>query len=380
MSMDNDKKLELITRNLEEVVTIDELRKLVSSGTPLRHYIGFEISGKLHIGHFYQLLKVKDLQDAGAETIIWLADLHSAINDKLDGNLDTIKAVAVEYFVPAMKELFRIIGGDPERLDFRLCSEEYAKHPEIWQIVLEIGKATTLARVMRSITIMGREEAEGIDSAKLMYPLMQAADIFLLGANIAQAGIDQRKVHVIAIESALQLKTGLLKDNEGRVMKPVAIHTPILLGLTTDEKVSEVSQKLNSDEAAMKLKMSKSKADSAVSVHDSPEDIAAKINKAYCPEGIVEFNPVLDWVKRLIFAAQDKFVVDRPEKWGGKLEYADFEQLEADFRNKKLHPQDLKQAVAQWLIQELAPIRDYFDQTDKRGVIEKVESLSVKKV
>lgn len=55
-------------RNLEETLTEEELRALIESGTPLKHYIGFEISGKLHIGHFPQLLKVKDLQHAGAET------------------------------------------------------------------------------------------------------------------------------------------------------------------------------------------------------------------------------------------------------------------------------------------------------------------------
>lgn len=378
--MDNNQKIELISRNLEEVLTLEELRNLVESETPLRHYIGFEISGKLHIGHFYQLLKVKDLQDAGAETIIWLADLHSAINDKLDGNLETIKRLSEEYFVPAIKELFKIIGGDPERLDFRLCSEEYAKHPEIWRIVLEVGKSTTLARVMRSITIMGREDSEGIESAKLMYPLMQAADIFLLGVNIAQAGIDQRKVHVIAIESALQMKTDPLKDKTGKTIKPVALHTPILLGLTTNEDAEKAARGLESDEAAMKLKMSKSKADSAVSVHDSPEDIVSKLNKAYCPEGIVDFNPVLDWAKQLIFVVDNQLVIERDVKWGGALAYNNYKDLEEDFSLKKLHPQDLKTAVAKWLIEKLEPIRVAFEEIGKKAALQEIEHLSRKKV
>ena len=92
--MTTEEKLKLITRNLEEVLTEEELKALLDSGTPLKHYIGFEISGKLHIGYLFTCLKVKDLQDAGAEVTLWLADLHSAINDKLGGDLEIIKKMA----------------------------------------------------------------------------------------------------------------------------------------------------------------------------------------------------------------------------------------------------------------------------------------------
>src|SRR3990167_9944976 len=123
--MTNEEKFNLITRNLEEVLTAEELKHLIDSGTPLKHYIGFEISGKLHLGYLFVLLKVKDLQDAGAETIIWLADLHSAINDKLGGDLETIRKVALGYFTDAFKALFACIKGDPEKLIFKLTSETY---------------------------------------------------------------------------------------------------------------------------------------------------------------------------------------------------------------------------------------------------------------
>ncbi|MEK6882241.1 MAG: tyrosine--tRNA ligase, partial [Nanoarchaeota archaeon] len=79
-----------MTRNLEETLTEEELKALLESGTPLKHYIGFEISGKVHLGTgLATLLKVKDLHDAGAETVIWLADWHGWINNKLDGTLET---------------------------------------------------------------------------------------------------------------------------------------------------------------------------------------------------------------------------------------------------------------------------------------------------
>src|SRR5690349_8930987 len=130
--MTTDEKLALITRNLEETLTEEELRKLIESETPLKHYIGFEISGKLHLGYLFTLLKVKDMQDAGAETIMFLADYHSAINDKLGGDLSVLKKVANGYFTDAIKALFQSIGGDPNKLKFILSSDLYSAHPDFW--------------------------------------------------------------------------------------------------------------------------------------------------------------------------------------------------------------------------------------------------------
>ncbi len=365
--MTNDEKFDLITRNLEEVLTPEELKVLITSGKPLKHYIGFEISGKLHIGYLFTALKVKDLQDVGAETIIWLADLHSAINDKLNGNLETIKKMAKEYFTDAFKILFQSIGGDPEKLQFKLCSETYAQNPDFWLTFLETGKNTTLARTKRSITIMGREESDDIDTAKLMYPIMQAADIYLLGVNIAHSGIDQRKVHVIARDVASSLNQP----------KPVAIHHPILLGLDAKETATG-----EADEVAMKMKMSKSRADSGISIHDSPEDIKDKINQAFAPEGQIENNPILDWTKHLIFyqsgSQGDALQIQRPEKFGGNITYTSYDELEKDYAEKKLHPMDLKNAVADWLIQKLEPARKYFEEPQRKAALEEIERLTKK--
>lgn len=374
--MTSEDKFKLITRNLEETLTEGELKSLIQSGTPLKHYIGFEISGKLHLGHLFTMMKIKDMQDAGAETVIWLADLHSAINDKLDGNLETIKRIARGYFIDTFKTLLKSIGGNPDKLIFKLCSETYAEHPDFWLTFLEIGKDTTLARIMRSITIMGREQSQDLESSKLMYPLMQAADIFLLGANIAHAGIDQRKVHIIAREAANKIRTYALKNKKGEQIKPVAIHHPILLGLTAPElgiKGADI------DEIAMRSKMSKSKPGSGISIHDSEEEIKKKINDAYAPEGQIENNPILNWTRYLVFYNEsNEFYINRPEKWGGKLIYTSYKALEKDYSEKKLHPQDLKISLAQWLTNKLEPVREHFETSTEARILREVEMLTTK--
>lgn len=384
--MTTNERFKLITRNLAETLTDEELKSLIDSETPLRHYIGFEISGKLHIGHLFQLLKIKDLQEAGAQTLVWLADLHSVVNNKLGGDLDVIKKVGRDYFEPAMRILFECIGGDPDKIIFLYCSEYYAKNPDFWFTFLEVAKGTSLARSKRSITIMGREGAEdSMETATVMYPIMQAADIFLLQTNIAQAGMDQRKVHVVARDVALQVKTFALKNKSGKQIKPVAIHTPILLGLQNSELSREMqaAQKALdeelSDKVAMMTKMSKSKADSGVSVHDSPEDIKRKLNSAFAPEGVTENNPVLNWTKYLVFyTGEETFTVKRDQKWGGDLVYKSYEELEKDYADKKLHPMDLKNAVADYLIEILKPAQKYFEEPKRKAALEEIENLTAR--
>lgn len=375
--MTTDERFNLITRNLEETLTEEDLKHLLETDTPLRHYIGFEISGKFHIGYLLVLSKVKDLQEAGAETIIWLADIHSAINDKLGGDLEVIKRIGKGYFTDGIKAIFESLGGDPAKLIFKVTSETYAQNPDFWLTFLEMGKATTLARTMRSITIMGREQSDdSVDTAKLMYPMLQAADIFLLGTNIAHAGIDQRKVHVIARDNAMQIKTYAMKDAQGHQIKPVAIHHPILLGLQFDDSTPEGEI----DETAMRTKMSKSKSESGVLIHDSPDEIRKKMTKAYAPEGQIENNPILNWARYLVFYEDNvTLTVSRDQKWGGDMTFKSYAELEKAYADKSLHPMDLKNSLADWLIEKLEPARKYFEDPKRKAALEEIEKLTISK-
>ncbi|MBI4038627.1 tyrosine--tRNA ligase [Candidatus Daviesbacteria bacterium] len=357
--MTKDEKFNLITKNLEEVLTGQELKDLIDSGTHLKHYIGFEISGKGHIGWVFTMQKIKDLQDAGVEINILLADWHTWLNKKLDGTLETAKRVARDYFEEALKACALCAGADPNKINFVLGSELYEKlGNNYWAMVIKVAKATTLARMLRSTTIMGRRESEISDTAMLVYPAMQSADIFALGVNIAHAGTDQRNVHVVAREAASSL------DQK----KPISIHHHLLQGLLqpvlkTDERGKQVLDL----EAA---KMSKSKPESAIYIHDTPEEIKRKISKAYAPEGVVKFNPILDWVKNLIFYVDNQSLqVKRKAEHGGDIIYNSYEDLEKDYAEKRLHPEDLKIAVAEWLIKKLEPARKYFEDPKRKSAI-----------
>jgi len=194
--------------------------------------------------------------------------------------------------------------------------------------------------------------------------LMQAADIHHLGVQIAQLGLDQRKVNMLARE--VFPKIGL--------PKPIAVHHHMLLGLKQKETSAEGVEK------KIEQKMSKSDPDSAIFMNDSSEDIKRKMNKAFCPEGVVEDNPVLEYARYLVFEKFDNFVIERPEKWGGNMEFSSYDDLEKAFVAKEVHPMDLKAGVAKYVDMMIQPVREHFEKDQKaKELFEKVKSFQVTK-
>ncbi|MDG6228330.1 MAG: tyrosine--tRNA ligase [Candidatus Thermoplasmatota archaeon] len=332
-------KLKTITKNALEVVTEEELHEVLKKPTPTG-YIGFEPSGTVHLGWKICTNKIKDFLDAGFHFTVLLADWHAYINDKLGGDIEKIKLCG-SY----MQHCFAAMGVDVSKINF-IYASDYVGDSKYWETVLRTSKAVSVARVKRAMDIMGRdsEEAEK-DLSKLFYPAMQVSDIFYLDVDVAYGGTDQRHAHMLARDVAKKL---------GR-KAPVAIHTPLLTGL-------EAGGRMNPLEA----KMSKSKPDSMISIHDDEESVKRKIKKAYCPEGHIEGNPILEMCKFVVFPELngDVFLIERPDKFGGNLSFNTYEDLEKAFV-EGLHPLDLKQATANAINRILSPVHHYFEQHEE---------------
>lgn len=375
--MSVEEKLRIIKRNTEEIMTEEDLVKMLDSGIKLKHYIGFEISGKPHLGHgLVCMSKVKDFVDCGIEVVIFLADLHSWINDKLGGDMDIIQEVGVNYFKEALLAAYKCVNGNPKDLKFVLGSELYHNNDRFWKTMIDVSKHTTLSRIQRSTTIMGRKEGENLDFAKLIYPPMQVADIFTQDIHIAHAGLDQRKAQVISRDVALKLKNNNLVNEKGEKIKPVAVHGHLILGLQKPPVWPVPKEKMQ--ELWSQMKMSKSIPSSAIYMTDGEEEIRKKIKGAFCPEGEAEFNPLLDWAKYLVFISdRSKLEIKRPEKFGGDVTYENFEDLESDFSEKKLHPMDLKTAMADKLVEIMQPAIKHFSTPKLQEAKKKMEELII---
>ena len=349
-----------LLKNTAEVITEDEFKARIESGEKLTHYIGFEISGYVHIGQgIMSALVIKDLQALGVKCTIWLADWHTAINHKLDGTKETAAKIGKGYFTEAMKACLLAVGADVEAVEFRLASEWYAKDTmKFWETVLDVTNHTTLARMQRSISIIGKEAGEDMEVATLLYPAMQVADIFYQDIAIAHASMDQRKAHVVMRDVAEKVVPGR--------RKPIAMHHALIDSLSGESK------------------MSKSKPDSAVFVHDSEEDILKKIKKAFCEEKNIEKNPILNWTKNILFWSADwrrnnPFVIERKPEHGGTVEFASYEELEKAYAAGDIHPMDLKATVAKEIIALLKPAREHFVKPEIAAMKNELDDVIAKK-
>ncbi len=327
-------ELEILTRNTEEIVTREELEKLLMEKDRPRVYLGIEPSGIAHIGWNIVTNKVKDLLEADFEVIILLADWHAYLNDKFGGDLNKIK-IAGEY----IKDCFSAFGVETGKLRY-IYASEMINEKSYWEKVLRISKNSSLQRIKRALTIMGRKEDEAdIDASKLIYPAMQVADIFHLDVDVAFGGMDQRKAHMLARDISTKLGW----------RKVIALHTPLLSGLQGGDRMEIID-----------TKMSKSNPEASILVHDSPEDIKRKIKKAYCPEKEIDNNPILEICKYILLMDNKTLKISRPEKFGGDMELKDYNELQQNFKSGRLHPLDLKNAVSEELNTTLEPVRDYF--------------------
>jgi tyrosyl-tRNA synthetase len=315
--MEIEKRLELIKRNTVEIVTEEELRTLLQKKKSPVVYCGYEPNGPMHLGHFVTITKLMDLEKAGFKIKILLADVHAFLNRK--GTEEDIKKEVENW-----KKTIKAIGLNAEVV----LGSGFQFEKEYQLDVMRLAQSSTINRGLRSM----QEIARDIDNAtisQLLYPLMQVVDIKYLKVDVAEGGIEQRKVHMIG------------KDMQTILEYPfIAIHTPLINSLKGPGE-----------------KMSKSIPGSGISVTDSYEEIKKTIKNAYCPEKQTKDNPILEISKLIVFPRIKKFKITRPEKFGGNLEFDNYEELEKIYTEGKLHPLDLKNTITEYLEEIIAPIR-----------------------
>ena len=358
--MDVEAKLNLIRQVGEEIVTEEELKALLSEKAHPVAYDGFEPSGTdIHVAQgIMRAINVNKMTKAGVKFKMLVADWHGWANNKMGGDLDKIQKVGRFYV-----EVWKHCGMDLKNVEF-VWASDLLDNRDYWKTVMQVARGSTVKRILRTVQIMGRSESDSLQASHIIYPCMQAADIFHLGADICQLGMDQRKVNVLARE---------LGQSIG-FWKPVIVSHHMLMGL---------SQPVNTEgkdalERTIDLKMSKSRPDTAIFMTDSQEDIQRKMKKAWCPEGQAGENPVLEYFRYIIFEKFDDVVIERQEKFGGNLELTSYKEMEHLFAQKKIHPTDAKSCAAAYIEKIIRPVRDAIlkDQA-LRKLREEVKSFEV---
>lgn len=356
--MDINEKIQKINEVGEEIINEEDLRKLLENVENPIAYDGFEPSGQIHIAQgLLRAININKLTSTGIKFKIFVADYFAMLNNKLGADLEKIQTTG-KYAI----EVWKSCGMNLENVEFVWAKEFYDTNPQYWETVLKLSMKSTISRVLKCGQIMGREENTSNPSAQIMYPLMQAADIIHLGANIAQLGLDQRKVNMLARDIFPKISK----------RKPVCIHHHMLLGLQANGK------DLTGVERKIAMKMSKSKPDTAIFMTDNAKEIQKKFNKAHSIDGEIEENPILEYFKYIIFEKYNEVKIERPEQYGGNYTATSYTELEEDFKNQKIKSVDIKQMASKYINELLEPTRKHFEEnTDAKELLEKVKSYQI---
>tara|TARA_Y100000766_G_C18881327_1_gene593581 strand:+ start:768 stop:1832 length:1065 start_codon:yes stop_codon:yes gene_type:complete len=338
--MDSETRLDLITGAAQEVVGVEHLESRIADGGTIRAYVGFEPSGKAHVGWKVLATNLRRMLDADVNVLIFLADWHAWVNDKFGGDMDKIQTTG-KY----MEEVFRALLGHPKEgegpgeLRFAYASE-VMDSGDYWARVLRCSKNMSLARARRTFSIMGRDEASGDgDLSKFFYPAMQAADIFEMNIDLAIGGMDQRKAHMYMREVA----------DHWNWTKATCIHTPIISGLKS------AGARMDSFDH----KMSKSDPSGAILLHDTPEKMRKKMRKAYL-DVEQDDSPIYELLQHIILPEQGHITVTPKPEYGDPSTYDSLDGFIAAVKSGAIHPLDAKFAVADAISAGLESMRNHF--------------------
>lgn len=254
------------------------------------------------------MVKIAHFLRAGCEVTVLLADIHAFL-DNLKAPLELV-AHRTDYYTRIIKSILRSIGVPIDKLRF-VKGSTYQLKPDYFMDLLRMSTMVSQHDAKKA----GAEVVKQVESpllSGLLYPLMQALDEEYLGCDAQFGGVDQRKIFTLAAE---QLPKVAMKERAHLMNRMV----PGLAG----------------------GKMSASDPNSKIDLLDKREVVKSKLKKAMCAPGETEENGVLSFVEYVLFpiselAGEMKFHVPRDEKWGGPLEFKDFESLKTAYAKNEV--------------------------------------------
>lgn len=313
-----------MSNNLKEIatelVTEEEIDRILENPNDYSAYVGYEPSGVLHIGHMVTANVMMELQELGIDVKILIADLHAELNQKGENADEVGKLMEQQLKAFGLSDDTDFIYGS----DFQM-TEEYQR------MVHKFCQTVTSSRAERSMAEISHGESTKV--SHLLYPVMQSADIWYMDVDIAVGGMEQRKVHMLARDI-------FPKQN---IEKPSFIHTPLIADLDTGDGKMSTSEGVS------------------ISSADSEQELEDKVRSAYCPTDRPEENkenPVLQMYRYHIFPRKDSITIEREDEYGGDVTYDSYKSLESDLYLGNLHPSDAKSTLAKELNELLEPVRE----------------------
>ncbi|XP_015787858.1 tyrosine--tRNA ligase, cytoplasmic [Tetranychus urticae] len=331
-----EEKYNLITRNLEEILG-DERLKEVLSQRDLNLYWGTATTGKPHVAYYVPMAKIADFLKAGCHVTILFADLHAYL-DNMKAPFELLE-LRTQYYEKVLKAALESLGVPIDKLVFRKGSD-YQFDKKFTQDILRLAAVETIHDAKKA----GAEVVKQVEHpllSSLLYPGLQALDEEFLNVDAQFGGVDQRKIFTLAEKYLPSLG----------YVKRVHLMNPMIPGLAGG-------------------KMSSSEADSKLDLLDPPEVVKSKLENATCEAGKIEDNGLLAFVKHAIFPIFHEIKLTVEETKNKTFNYENYPKLEADFKDLKLSPDDLKSMVAVYVNRLLEPVRKKFEDPELKKLVE----------
>ena len=331
--MKAEERFGLITKDLQEIVGEETLKSILEK-RDLKIYWGTAPTGKPNIGYFVPMLKIADFLKAGCEVTILFANMHAYLdNIKTDWNLLEYRT---KYYQLVIREILKTVGVSLEKLKFVTGADFQLKK----EYTLDMYKLSALVST-RDTRRAGADVVKQLETPKmsgLLYPILQALDEQYLGVDAQFGGVDQRKLFMFAQDFLPKIG----------YKKRIHLMNYLIPGLTQSGKMSSSEQ------------------NSKIDFDETDDEIRKKINKAYCIDGKVENNGLLAIAELIILKVLEHekrdFVINRPDKWGGKITFKNYKELERAFAKKELASVDLKQGIGEEIIKLVTPIRKILEK------------------
>ena len=419
--MDINERISLIKQVGEEIITEEDLKTLLETKQNPIAYDGFEPSGtSIHIAQgLLRAININKMTKTGCKFKILVADWHAWANNKMGGDLEKIQKVG-KYLIEVWKAcdmdtdnvefvwvsdmvkddaywkivmqiarettLNRVlrttqIMGRSEN-DVLQASQIFYPCMQAADIFYLKADICQLGMDQRKVNMLAREVAPKLGFEKpviishhmlmgLQEPLPKKPEIEKFVNIIKENPYPQenlfKKINYQELCNNIENPYPSLPN---KIMSIASKFDNIYIKSKNNEITPEIKQlskelkedaynllKSYIDQRQMRLKMSKSKPDTAIFMSDSADDVKRKISKAYCPEKQVEENPMMEYCKYILFEKFNKLIVERPEKFGGNIELNSYNELVDVYSQGKLHPMDLKTMVTKYLNELLEPVR-----------------------
>jgi tryptophanyl-tRNA synthetase len=301
-------------------------------------------TGRAHLGHYVGSFANRVRLQDDYEIFLLVADYHALTTHP---NREAVQALRDQAREIVKGNL--AVGVDPEKVTIYRQSDV----PTVAELTLLFTMLVTVARVERMPTLKEKIADTGIENPSLgllSYPVLQAADILHVKADLVPVGKDQESHIEVTREIARRFNT-----TYGEVFpEPQAL-------------IGEVGTLLGTDG---KAKMSKS-LDNAIYLSDDAETVRRKVMTMYTDPkrvhahipGTVEGNPV--------FQYHDAFNPDT----------AEIEDLKERYRTGRVGDVEVKKKLIKALDTFLGPMRERYAHYDAHpGLVDDILAAGADKV